>query len=187
MFFGMMASGEWSDQRGENLLDGGSPWYDVYQTSDGKYVAIGAIERVFYQKLLVAAGLNESGLPDQYDRAGWPLIRERLTEVFRKRTRDEWTTLLEGTDACFAPVLAFHEASSHRHLVARGTLTTSNGVTQPAPAPRFGRSKATIQGPPPERGQHTHEVLQDWGFSADEIDVLALEQTIGARSPGLGE
>jgi len=178
-FFGMDACGQWSDARGDNLLDGGSPWYDVYETSDSKYIAIGAIEPVFYDELVAAIGLGDSNLPDQYDRSGWPAIRERFTEVFKTRTRDDWAALLEGTDACLAPVLTFSEAGEHRHLASRGTLVTRDGVRQPAPAPRFGRSEPSIQGPPPERGEHTRDVLRDWGFNQNEIEVLVRDRTVG--------
>ena len=173
MFSGMMAADRWSEVRGENILDTGSPWYDTYETKDGRYVAIGSIEPKFYAELLERLGLAGAALPKQNDRAGWPVLREKFTAAFRSRTRDEWVAAFEGSDACFAPVLSFTEARENAHNVARGTFVESGGISQPGPAPRFSRTPGAIRGAPPERGQHGRSALADWGFSAQQIDALA--------------
>ncbi len=172
VFYGLQAMGIWTDQRGENILDGGAHFYDVYETADGKYVSIGAIEPKFYAELLRLTGLDGEDLPHQMDRTKWPEMHERLRAVFKTKTRDEWCTIMEGTDVCFAPVLSIEEAPNHRHNKTRGTFVEIDGQIQPAPAPRFGRTKPEIQGPPPEPGQHTDEALADWGFAEEEIKKL---------------
>jgi alpha-methylacyl-CoA racemase len=170
--YGLMRAGMWTDERGENALDSGAPWYDVYETSDHKYVSIGAIEGRFYQDLLRRLGLDEENLPPQLDRSGWPSLRAKLEAVFRTKTREEWSRLLEGTDTCFAPVLAIDEAPQHPHAVARGNYVTVAGIKQPGPAPRFSRTRPEVRSPPPEAGQHTEEALREWGFSSEEIAEL---------------
>jgi alpha-methylacyl-CoA racemase len=172
MFYGMMAGGAWKDVRGANVVDGGSHFYSVYETQDGKHVSIGSIEAKFYAELLRLTGLVDEPLPAQFDQAGWPQIRARLTEIFKSKTRDEWVDIMEGTDVCFAPVLSLTEAPSHPHNVARNTFVDVQGVTQPAPAPRFSRTVPEIQRPPASRGEHTEEALQEWGFSREEIARL---------------
>lgn len=152
MFAGMLAAGTWSETRGGNLLDSGAPWYDTYETRDGRFVAIGAIEPKFYEELLARMGLAGEPLPPQRDRAGWPALRQRFAEVFRTRTRDEWCAAFEGSDACFAPVLTFAEARAHPHNVARRAHLTAGEVPQPAPAPRFSRTPGAVRRAPPERG-----------------------------------
>lgn len=173
MFFGMIAAGRWSEARGENLLDSGAPWYDVYETRDGKHVAIGAIEPKFYAELLARLGLAHEDLPAQHDRAGWPRLRARFAAAFRSKTRDEWCAVFEGSDACFAPVLAFSEARAHPHHLARGTFVSAGGIEQPGPAPRFSRTPGAIRRAPPERGEGGRAALADWGFSAAEVERLA--------------
>jgi alpha-methylacyl-CoA racemase len=170
--YGLMRAGMWTDERGENALDSGAPWYDVYETSDHKYVSIGAIEGRFYQDLLRRLGLDEENLPPQLDRSGWPSLRAKLEAVFRTKTREEWSRLLEGTDTCFAPVLAIDEAPQHPHALARGNYVTVAGIKQPGPAPRFSRTRPEVRSPPPEAGQHTEEALREWGFSSEEIAEL---------------
>ena len=170
--YGLMRAGLWKDERGENALDSGAPWYDVYETSDHKHISIGAIEGRFYQDLLRRLGLDGEDLPQQLERSGWPALRARLREVFLTKTRDEWSELLEGTDVCFAPVLALEEAPEHPHAVARGNYVTVAGIRQPGPAPRFSRTKPEVGCPPPEAGQHTEAALRDWGFSPAEIAEL---------------
>jgi alpha-methylacyl-CoA racemase len=172
MFHGMRAVGIWSDERGANLLDTGAHFYDVYETSDGRYVSIGSIEPQFYAELLRLTGLDGEDLPAQMDRSQWPALKERLAAVFRTKTRDEWCALMEGTDVCFAPVLSLGEAPEHPHNVARQTFIEVGGVRQPAPAPRFSRTRAEVERPPAHAGQHTDEVLADWGFGPDEIGKL---------------
>ena len=172
MFHGMMAMGFWRDERGTNLLDTGAHFYDVYECADGKFVSVGSIEPQFYAELRRLAGLDESKWDAQMDRSQWPALKEDIAGVFRAKTRDEWTQLMEGTDVCFAPVLALGEAPAHPHNQQRGTFTEVAGVTQPAPAPRFSRTAPEIQRPPAHAGQHTDEALADWGFSADDIAKL---------------
>jgi alpha-methylacyl-CoA racemase len=173
MFAGMSAAGTWSETRGENVLDSGAPWYDSYETRDGRFVAIGAIEPKFYAELLERMGLAGEPLPPQLDRAGWPTLRKRFAEVFRARTRDEWCVAFEGSDACFAPVLTFAEARAHPHNVARRAYVMFGDVPQPAPAPRFSRTPGTVRRAPPERGEGGRAALADWGFPEAEIERLA--------------
>ncbi|MEX2658485.1 MAG: CaiB/BaiF CoA-transferase family protein [Acidimicrobiales bacterium] len=172
MFYGLKAVGVWQPERGTNLLDTGAHFYDVYECADGRYVSIGSIEPQFYAELLRLTGLEGEVLPHQHDRLQWPALKERLAGIFMEKTRDEWCEVMEGTDVCFAPVLSLDEAHSHPHLAARGTFTEVAGVRQPAPAPRFSRTEPEISRPPPHPGQHTDEVLQAWGFGADEVASL---------------
>ncbi len=144
MVWSLLGAGAWADERGANLLDGGAPFYDTYTCADGGHVAVGALEPKFYAELLTGLGLAGEGLPQQYDRAGWPELRDRFAAVFATRTRDEWAAVFDGTDACVAPVLTLHEAPDHPHLAARSTLVESDGVRQPAPAPRFSRTSAEV-------------------------------------------
>ncbi|MEP9378508.1 CaiB/BaiF CoA-transferase family protein [Aquabacter sp. CN5-332] len=169
---GMYAAGLIGDRRGENHYDGGSPWYDSYETADGQLVAVGAIESRFYGTLLKLLGLDAKDLPGQHDRAGWPVLRARFGDAFRKKTREEWLKLMDGKDVCVAPVLTLGEAMEHPHLKARGTFIEVAGVRQPAPAPRFSRSAPDHPAPPPEPGAHTDAALADWGFSHAEISGL---------------
>nr|WP_296069351.1 CaiB/BaiF CoA-transferase family protein [uncultured Actinoplanes sp.] len=145
---GLLASGMWSHPRGENLLDGGAPFYATYATSDGRSVAVGALEPPFYHALLDGLDLAGAGLPPQYDREGWPVLREAFTARFRTRTRDEWATVFAGRDACVTPVLSPGEAPAHPHNQARGTFAPVGGLLQPAPAPRFGRTPLPCPAPP---------------------------------------
>jgi alpha-methylacyl-CoA racemase len=173
MFAGMSAAGTWSEARGENVLDSGAPWYDSYETRDGRFVAIGAIEPKFYAELLARLGLAGEPLPPQHDRTGWPTLRRRFAEVFRTRTRDEWCAAFDGSDACFAPVLSFGEARAHPHSLARRAFITHGEVAQPGPAPRFSRTPGAVRRPPPERGEGGRAALADWGFSSTEVECLA--------------
>jgi alpha-methylacyl-CoA racemase len=170
--FGLRAKGMWNDERGDNILDSGAPWYDVYETQDGKYVAIGSIEGRFYAELLRLTGLTGEALPPQWEKARWGELRARLTEVFKQKTRDDWCRIMEGSDVCFAPVLSMAEAPAHPHNRARGTFVEVDGVPQPGPAPRFSRTPGAIGRPPAAPGQHTEEALRDWGFSAHELADL---------------
>jgi alpha-methylacyl-CoA racemase len=160
------------EHRGTNVLDTGAPFYDTYECADGKLIALGSLEPQFYAELRRQTGLDGEDLPAQMDRAGWPVLRERLTEVFKTKTRDEWCEIMEGGDACFAPVLTMTEAAQHPHIRARETVVEYDGVLQPAPAPRFSRTKPVIERPPAKPGENTDEVLADWGFSPDEIAKL---------------
>jgi alpha-methylacyl-CoA racemase len=170
MFAGFLAAGGWSEARGENLLDSGAPWYDVYETADGKYVAIGAIEDKFFAEL--CARLKLIDLPAQHDRTRWPQMRRRFAETFKSRTRDEWCRVFEGADACFAPVLSWSEAREHPHSRARSAYRELAKVAQPAPAPRFSRTPAELRRAPPQRGEGGGAALADWGFAGDEIARL---------------
>ncbi len=172
MMFGMLRSGFWQEKRGENLLDTGAHFYDTFETSDGKYVSIGSIEPQFYAELLKLTGLADSELPKQMDRSAWPGLKDKLEAIFKSKTRDEWCEIMEGTDVCFAPVLTMEEAPRHPHNVERGTFVELAGVTQPGPAPRFSRSETRLKRPPSHAGQHSDEVLRDWGFTDDEVTKL---------------
>jgi alpha-methylacyl-CoA racemase len=156
------------DHRGTNVLDTGAPFYDTYECADGGFVAVGALEPQFYAELLAKTGLADEELPEQMDRDGWPRLRARLTEVFTTKTRDEWCGILEGSDACFAPVLTMSEAAKHPHLTDRGTVVQFDGVLQPAPAPRFSRTAPELRRSAPRPGEHTDEALADWGFTPEE-------------------
>ncbi len=173
MFWGMRAAGDWTDARGDNVLDSGAPWYDTYRTRDDRYVAVGAIEAKFYGEFLQRLGLAGEALPAQHDRAGWPALRARFAAAFATRTRDEWTRVFEGADACVAPVLAFGEAGAHPHAQARAAYVSVGGVPQPAPAPRFSRTPGEVRGAPPERGAGGRAALADWGFTQAEVAQLA--------------
>jgi alpha-methylacyl-CoA racemase len=172
MFHGFLKVGEWSETRGANILDTGTPWYDVYETRDGKYVSIGAIEAKFYAELLSRLNLRAEDLPGQYERARWPEMREVFARAFRTKTRDEWCAIFEGSDACFAPVLSFSESRNHPHNAARASFVDVAGVPQPAPAPRFSRTPGAVRGAPPERGEGGRAALAEWGFSATEVERL---------------
>ncbi|HTY54890.1 MAG TPA: CaiB/BaiF CoA-transferase family protein [Candidatus Binataceae bacterium] len=182
--YGMHASGMWNDNRGDNLLDTGAPFYDVYETKDGQHVAIGSIEAKFYEELLRLTGMKDEKLPQQYDRPAWPAMKERFAAVFRTKTRDEWCQLMEGSEVCFAPVLSLREAPSHPHNRERSAFVENDGVIQPAPAPRFSRTPSAIQRPPARAGEHSEQALRDWGFSADEVGKLRSDGVIGR--PGRG-
>jgi alpha-methylacyl-CoA racemase len=171
-FHELLAAGLWTEERGANLLDGGAPFYGVYETADGRHLAVGALEPQFWAELLRRLGLDGGDLPAQPDRDGWPLLRERLAALFRTRTREEWCELLAGTDACVAPVLGFGEAPAHPHHRARGTFVDVGGVTQPAPAPRFSRTPCDPPTPAPRPGEHTDQALADWGLPPDRIARL---------------
>ena len=166
------AAGFWRPERGANYIDTGSHFYDTYETADGRYVAVGAIEDQFYARLLAALGLDAEDLPAQWDRDHWPELRERFAAVFKSRTRDEWCRLLEGTETCFAPVLTLDEAPHHPHLVARGTFTEVDGAVVPAPAPRFSRTPGPTPTPAPKAGEHTDELLAACGYAAEAIQAL---------------
>ena len=167
------------DHHGTNVLDTGAPFYDTYECADGKYVAVGALEPQFYAELLAKTGLGGEDLGDQMDRSGWPRLRARLTELFKTKTRDQWRAILEGSDACFAPVLTMSEAAEHPHVRARQTVVEHDGVLQPAPAPRFSRTAPELRRPAAKPGQHTDDALVDWGFGA--ADVAALREAGAIR------
>lgn len=161
------------DAPGTNMLDTGAHFYDVYACSDGEYISIGSIEPQFYAELLRLTGLDaDPDFEQQMNRANWPHLKQRLTEVFVTKTRAEWCTIMEHTDVCFAPVLKMSEAAAHPHNQYRETFIEFDGVVQPAPAPRFSRTKPMVVLPPARAGEHTRDVLADWGFDAMAIDSL---------------
>ncbi|MCX5402088.1 CaiB/BaiF CoA-transferase family protein [Streptomyces sp. NBC_00102] len=162
MFWGMLAEGTWQDARGRNPLDGGSPFYGVYETADGGWMAVGALEPQFYAVFVALLGLDGEDLPDRSDPGDWPELRAAFTARFKTATREEWTAVFEGTDACVAPVLTLREAAGHPHLAGRGTYTEAYGITQPAPAPRFSGTPGTLRLPPAVPGAHTPDVARDW-------------------------
>jgi alpha-methylacyl-CoA racemase len=173
MFHAFRAMGIWGDERGTNMLDSGAHFYDVYETKDGRFVSIGSIEPQFYAELLQLTGLDDDEtLPRQHDRSQWPALKDRFVELFKTKTRDEWCEIMEGSDVCFAPVLTMVEAPGHPHNVERETFVERNGVVQPSPAPRFDRTPGGIARPPSHAGQHTDEVLADWGLDAATIAKL---------------
>jgi alpha-methylacyl-CoA racemase len=178
-FHELLAAGLWQERRGSNLLDGGAPFYGVYETADGRHLAVGALEPQFWAELVERLGLDPAKLPAQLDRDGWPALRERLAALFRTRTRDEWCELLAGTDACVAPVLGLAEAPAHPHNQARGTFMEVGGVVQPAPAPRFSRTPPDPPRPPARPGEHTDQALADWGVALDEVARLRAAGAIG--------
>ena len=172
MLHGMRAVGSWTDERGANLLDTGAPFYEVYETKDGKYISIGSIEPQFYLQLLERTGLAGESLPDRMDRDQWPALKQRLREVFKTRSREEWCAIMEGSDVCFAPVLTLGEAPHHPHLKQRATFIDVAGVTQPAPAPRLSRTPPSVSRPPGRPGTDTEVALASWGLSPAEIRAL---------------
>jgi alpha-methylacyl-CoA racemase len=171
-FYGYLAGGKWPG-RGRSTLAGAAPHYGVYETADGRYVSVGAAEPKFYAELLRATGIDPASLPDRADPANWPAIRERLAAVFRTRTRDAWSALLEQGEVCFAPVLDLREAAAHPHNAARQTYVQVDGHLQPAPAPRFSRTPAARPRAGVEPGVDVQAALQGWGLESSEIDALA--------------
>jgi alpha-methylacyl-CoA racemase len=178
MMYGLRGHGSWSGERGANMLDGGAHFYDTYACADGKFISVGAIEPQFYALLLKLAAIDDPAFDAQMDVQAWPALTDKFAQVFLTRSRDSWCALLEGTDACFAPVLDMAEAPQHPHNVARGTFVAVDGVTQPAPAPRFSRTEPEISSAPAAPGQHNAEVLADWGWSSEEVAALAAQGVI---------
>jgi alpha-methylacyl-CoA racemase len=173
---GQRASGYWSPERGTNLLDGGAPFYDTYETADGKYVSVGALERRFYAQLLSGLGLDPAELPDQYDQSGWPELRSRFETAFLARTRDEWEKVFANTDACVTPVLSPEDAPHHPHVRARKGFVEVEGMAQPAPAPRFSRTPGAVADPAGDVSPSA--TLGAWGFPADEVSELTGNGTV---------
>jgi alpha-methylacyl-CoA racemase len=170
--YAQKAMGWWRNERGANLLDSGAPFYEVYGTGDGGHMAVGAIEPQFYALLLRGLGLDAATVPHQMDRASWPSMKARFAEIFRSRSREEWTRVFADCDACVSPVLSPEEAASHPQAIARNAFRVAWGVRHPAPAPRFSRSTPAPQDPPPRPGEHSEQVLRSFGFTSDEIGGL---------------
>ena len=171
-FFARHAAGLWRDERESNGLDGGAPWYDAYETADGKFVSIGAIEQRFYDELLARMGLDPAALPKRADRNNWPALRRLFTDTIRKKTRDEWDRTFEGSDACFAPVLPIAEVPDHPHHRARGVFSRENGYPEPDAAPRLSRTPGRRGSAAPRTGEGGLAALADWKFSAAEISAF---------------
>jgi len=185
MLHGMRAAGLWADERHANLLDGGAPFYSVYETSDGGHVAVAALEPQFYADLLSGLGLEQADLPGRMDRGGWPELRERIAAVFRTRTRAEWSEAFAGTDACVAPVLAPGEAPLDPHARARDGFVDVDGIVQPAPAPRFERTPAGVpHSAPVTPGADTDRTLREFGFTPEEIGSLRRRGALGGAESG---
>jgi alpha-methylacyl-CoA racemase len=178
MVFGLRASGFWQDERGVNLLDSGAHFYDTYETADGKFVSVGSIEPQFYELLLKHTQIDDPDFKNQMDPTKWPGFKEKMAAVFKTKTRDEWTQIMGQNDICFAPVLSLDEAPGHPQSQARKTFVELEGVTQPAPAPRFSRTSPEIKNPPPIPGGDTENVLEELGFSPDRIEALKKAQAI---------
>jgi alpha-methylacyl-CoA racemase len=176
---GLRAQGAWRDERGENQLDGASPWYQVYETSDGQYISIANVEKKFHDELLRITGLDKENLPGQHDRKNWPRLQARFAELFRSKTRAEWCALLEGSETCFAPVLSIPEAMAHPHNRARKAFMEVDGVTQPSPAPRFSRSQPDVTSLPDVPGTDPESLLGGWGFSGAEVAELRRQGAFG--------
>jgi alpha-methylacyl-CoA racemase len=180
MFWSMKASGIFDENKpGTNLLDTGAHFYDVFRCSDGKYISLGSIEPQFYAELLRLTGLSDDPeFARQMDKDLWPHLKTRLRQIFETKTRAEWCEIMEMTDVCFAPVLTLSEAAEHPHNIARGTFVDLHGVKQPAPAPRFSRTVASVDGAPAHPGQHSREILSDWGVPADRIEQLLADRAV---------
>jgi alpha-methylacyl-CoA racemase len=184
LMYGMFSHGGWKDERGVNVLDTGAPWYNTYQTKDGKWLAVGAIEKRFYEAFIERLGLKMSDLPKQHERQSWPDLHRRFTDIIKSKTRAEWERIFEGSDACVAPILSLGEVADHPHNAARGTFAKREGVLQPAPAPRFSRTVPEMGAPPRPLGADTDAVLGGYGFAAGEIDALKRIGVIGATRNG---
>jgi alpha-methylacyl-CoA racemase len=161
--------GFWREERGTNLLDGGAHFYEVYETEDNKYISLGAIEPQFYAALLEALGEDAKHFQNQWDMDNWPAMQDQMSEIIKRKTRDEWDAVFDGVDVCYAPVLAMSEVRHHPHHQARGTFIDDGEYWQPAPAPRFSRTKAELRGPSARLGQHSEDILREFGFSEADI------------------
>jgi alpha-methylacyl-CoA racemase len=180
MMFGFRSAGQWQDERGVNVLDTGAPWYDVYETADAKWLALGAIEARFYKELLKGLGLADADLPKQHDRKRWPELRAIFASIIKAKSRDAWVATFDGMDACVTPVLALDEVAHNPHMQLRATLQTVDGVTAPQPAPRFSRTKPVAGEAARAVGADSIDVLKDFGFSTAEINDLGTRGVVGA-------
>jgi alpha-methylacyl-CoA racemase len=181
-FYAWTQTGQWSRERGTNMIDSGAPYYDAYETADGRWLSVAAVEPQFYRTLLEILGLAGESLPEQDDRSAWPRMKERFAAVIRGRTRDEWCARAEGRDACIAPVLDADELESDAQLRARGSFVRHHGILQPAPAPRFSRTPARLSLPPPGPGEHTETALADWGISQERVAQLRRDGAVNCAA-----
>jgi alpha-methylacyl-CoA racemase len=179
IFFALHAAGHFSTKRGENVLDSGAFFYDVYECADGKYISLAAIEDKFLAEFMERMEIDPKEMPPKMEKARWPEAKAKLAARFKTRTREEWCRLLEGSDACFAPVLTLEEAPNHPHNLARGTFVEVDGIVQPGPAPRFSRTPAGKPTPPEAPGARGNASLAHWGFSAGEIESLTRSGVLG--------
>ncbi len=177
--YGMKAMGAWTNDKGTNILDGGAPFYDAYQCSDGRWISLGSIEPQFYALLRDKAALTDDTFDDQMNRENWPPTKAALAAVIKTKSRAEWCEIMEGSDVCFAPILDLDEAPRHPHNAARKTFVEVEGVMQPNAAPRFSRTPGAIQSPPPKAGENTEDALRDWGFDDDALAALREAGAIG--------
>jgi alpha-methylacyl-CoA racemase len=178
LFYGLFGNHLMTLDIGSNMLDSGAPYYEVYETADGRFMAVGAIEGRFYAQLLQGLGIDPSSLPYQNDTARWPEMKDRFAEVFKTKTRDEWTAIFEGKDACVAPVLELNEVSAHLHNQERELLVNIDGIPQPAPAPRLSRTPGRAMKAGSPRGTHTREILEELGYSGEEIESFFSKETV---------
>ena len=182
MFYALRQMKAWTPQRGRNLLDGGAPFYALYETLDGGHVSVAAVEGKFYRELLDRLGLADADLPKQNDRKSWSAMRERFAAIFKTRSRDDWTKVFEGSDACFAPVLDLDEAMTDAVATERAMFGTLDDVVQPAPAPRFSRTPGSLNASAPNPAGDSTSVLSDWGFEVEEIEQLKAARAIDTRA-----
>ena len=186
--WGHHARGAWIEQRGANMLDSGAPFYEVYETSDGHYMSVGAIEPAFFANLLRVLKLDPADLPPQHDRLQWPKLKERIAAAFKTATRAAWEQAFQGVDACVAPVLSLSEAARHPHNASRNTFIDVAGLKQPAPAPRFSRTPSTVRSATPRQGEHTRSSLRSWGLDDQEIaDLISSGVAMQANEDGTNE
>lgn len=180
-YYGSSAAGQWVHQRESNVLDGGAPFYGLYETADGRYISIAAIEPKFFSALCDGLEIDLSDMPEQYDREGWPEMRRQFETVFAKKTAAEWDSIMKDREACFGQVLSFEEARHHPHMKSRSVVVESDGVPQPAPAPRFSRTPSAIQGSPSPDGADTDAILNAWGFDTQTRDKFRASGAFGSR------
>jgi alpha-methylacyl-CoA racemase len=181
-FFGFLQNGTWSAERGTNIVDSGAPYYDAYETADGRYLSVAAMEPHFYANLLGLLELDPDTLPEQNDRERWPEMKPVFAEAVRRRTLAEWLERADGVEACVAAVVSLDEIPDDEHLTARASFVHHEGRLQPAPAPRFSRTPSALSYPPPLPGEHTAEALADWGLDAARIDALLSSGAVGAAA-----
>ena len=182
--FAAQQVGFWNEKRGTNLLDSGSHFYEVYETKDGKYISLGSIEPQFYAALMDKLGEDAKHFDNQFDAENWPAMKEKMTEIFKRRTRDEWDEIMAGADVCYAPVLSMSEVRHHPHHQARGSFIDDGEVWQPAPGPRFSRTPGEIRSHAADIGEHTKDIMREFGFSEEDIAAKLASGAIVASTGG---